>query len=304
VNLNFRDNETAQMLSRKINELAGLHGSPIKIMHVCGTHEASIMRFGVRSLLPKSVKVVMGPGCPVCITPQGEIDAAIKLAQEGITVATYGDLLRVPGSRGTLSNSGGDVKVVGSVMHAIELAKKTKNNVAFIAVGFETTAPTTSVALLSTLPHNFSIMSSHRLIPPALNWLLQRVTESRANIDGLILPGHVCTITGLKPYEGFPVPQVVSGFEPVDILYGLYLLLKQIISGEHKVENAYPRVVKYEGNVKAQKLMQRTFDVIDVEWRGFPVIPESGYAIKAEFDQFDAKNKYELDFTSKEIKTG
>ena len=304
MNLNFRDNETAQMLSRKIDELAGLHGEPIKIMHVCGTHEASIMRFGVRSLLPKSVKVVMGPGCPVCITPQGEIDAAIKLAQQGVTVATYGDLLRVPGSLGTLSNSGGDVKVVGSIMHAIELAKKTKNDVAFIAVGFETTAPTTSVALLSTPPHNFSIMSSHRLIPPALSWLLQRVTESRASIDGLILPGHVCTITGLKPYEGFPVAQVVSGFEPVDILYGLYLLLKQIVSGEHKVENAYPRVVKYEGNVKAQKLMQRTFDVVDLEWRGFPVIPQSGYAIKAEFDQFDAKNKYELDFASKEIKTG
>jgi hydrogenase expression/formation protein HypD len=130
------------------------------------------------------------------------------------------------------------------------------------------------------------------------------VTESRANIDGLILPGHVCTITGLKPYEGFPVAQVVSGFEPVDILYGLYLLLKQIVSGEHKVENAYPRVVKYEGNVKAQQLMQRTFDVVDLEWRGFPVIPKSGYAIKAEFDQFDAKSKYGLDFASKEIKTG
>ncbi len=212
MNLNFRDNETAQMLSRKINELIDLHGEPIKIMHVCGTHEASIMRYGVRSLLPKNLKVVMGPGCPVCITPQGEIDAAMKLAQQDITVATYGDLLRVPGSRGSLASSGGDVKVVGSIMHAIEIAKTTKNDVAFIAVGFETTAPTTSVALLSALPNNFSIMCSHRLIPPALSWLLQRVAESQAKIDGFILPGHVCTITGLKPYEGFPVPQVVAVF--------------------------------------------------------------------------------------------
>ncbi|MGB9211648.1 MAG: hydrogenase formation protein HypD, partial [Halobacteriota archaeon] len=160
LNVDYGDHETALKLSDKIGQLARKHGKEIKIMHVCGTHEASITRFGVRSLLPETFRVVMGPGCPVCITPQGEIDAAIKMAKDGITVATYGDLMRVPGTEGSLADSGGDVHIVGSITHAVELAKKTDNEVVFIAVGFETTAPTTSVALLQTLPDNFSIMCS------------------------------------------------------------------------------------------------------------------------------------------------
>jgi len=304
LNVDYRGHETALALSKKISELVHKHGKEIKIMHVCGTHEASITRFGVRSLLPDNLKVVMGPGCPVCITPQGEIDAAIKLAKDGIKVATYGDLMRVPGTEGSLSDSGGDVHMVGSITHAIELAKKTIEDVVFIGVGFETTAPTTSVALLQKLPNNFSIMCSHRLIPPALRWLLERVSESKAQIDGFLLPGHVCTIIGLRPFEEFPVPQVVAGFEPNDVLYGLYLIVKQIVKGEHKVENAYPRVVHYEGNVKAQALMRRTFDVVDLEWRGFPVISDSGYAIKHDFELHDAQRRYSLDFTSRAVKTG
>lgn len=304
MNFDYRDQRTARSLSSKIAELVAQHGQEIKIMHVCGTHEAAITRFGVRSLLPEQLKVVMGPGCPVCITPQGEIDAAIQMAHDGITVATYGDLMRVPGSKGSLAESGGDVHIVGSVTHAIELAKKTDNDVVFIAVGFETTAPTTSVALLQDLPSNFSIMCAHRLIPPALQWLLERVKESGAHIDGFLLPGHVSTIIGLKPFERFPVPQVVAGFEPNDILYGFYLIAKQIVDGEHVVENAYPRVVQPEGNVKAQDLMRRTFDVVDLEWRGFPVIPRSGYAIKRTFEAHDARKKYDLTFTSTELKTG
>lgn len=304
VNVDYRNHQTALALSDKIGKLVREYGKEIKIMHVCGTHEAAITRFGVRSLLPKSLRVVMGPGCPVCITPQGEIDAAIKMAKDGITIATYGDLIRVPGSEGSLADSGGDVHIVGSITHAVELANKTNNDVVFIAVGFETTAPTTSVALLQPLPDNFSIMCAHRLIPPALQWLLEQVTESGAHIDGFLLPGHVCTIIGLHPFEGFPVPQVVAGFEPNDVLYGFYLITKQIAHGEHKVENAYTRVVHYEGNVKAQALMRRTFDVADVEWRGFPIISQSGYAIKPEFESHDARLKYDLDFTSKQVKTG
>lgn len=194
--------------------------------------------------------------------------------------------------------------IVGSIMHAVELAQKTASDVVFIAVGFETTAPTTSVALSQDLPRNFSIMCAHRLIPPALQWLLERVTESKAHIDGFLLPGHVSAIIGLKPFERFPVPQVVAGFEPNDILYGFYLIAKQIIDGEHKVENAYPRVVQPEGNIKAQDLMRRTFDVVDREWRGFPVIPQSGYAIKQAFEKHDAQKTYGLSFTSKEVNTG
>jgi hydrogenase expression/formation protein HypD len=304
VNVDYRDHQTALKLSRRITELVSQHGKEIKIMHVCGTHEASITRFGVRSLLPENLKVVMGPGCPVCITPQGEIDAAVKLARDGITVATYGDLMRVPGSDGSLAESGGDVRIVGSVTQAVDLAKKTSDEVVFIAVGFETTAPTTSVALLQSLPGNFSIMCAHRLIPPALRWLLARVGESGAQIDGFLLPGHVSTILGLRPFEEFAIPQVVAGFEPNDILYGFYLIVRQIMNGERKVENAYPRVVRYEGNVKAQSLMQRTFDVVDLEWRGFPIIPQSGYAIKRDFESHDAQLRYSLDFSSKEVKTG
>ncbi|MGZ5539827.1 MAG: hydrogenase formation protein HypD, partial [Halobacteriota archaeon] len=225
MNVDYRGHETATALSKKIAKLVRKHGQEIKIMHVCGTHEASITRFGVRSLLPDNLKVVMGPGCPVCITPQGEIDAAINLAKDGITVATYGDLMRVPGTEGSLSDSGGDVHIVGSITHAIELAKKTGDDVVFVGVGFETTAPTTSVALLQQLPSNFSIMCCHRLIPPAMRWLLERVSESKAQIDGFLLPGHVCTIIGLRPFEEFPVPQVVAGFEPNDVLYGLYLIV-------------------------------------------------------------------------------
>ena len=300
----YRNHQTAITLSNKIAELVAQHDQEIKIMHVCGTHEASITRFGVRALLPENMKVIMGPGCPVCITPQGEIDAAIHMAKNDITIATYGDLMRVPGSKGTLADSGGDVHIVGSVTHAVELAKKTANDVAFIAVGFETTAPTTSVALLQAPPNNFSIMCSHRLIPPALRWLLERVSESGAQIDGFLLPGHVSTIIGLKPFEQFPVPQVVAGFEPNDILYGFYLIAKQIVNGEHEVQNAYRRVVRPEGNIRAQELMKRTFDVVDLEWRGFPVIPGSGYAIKEAFQSYDAQKKYDLNFASKEIKTG
>ncbi len=304
MNFDYRNQQTARSLSSKIAELVARHGQEIKIMHVCGTHEAAITRFGVRSLLPDQLKVIMGPGCPVCITPQGEIDAAIQMASDGITIATYGDLMRVPGSDGSLADSGGDVHIVGSIMHAIELAKKTTNDVVFIAVGFETTAPTTSVALLQDLPSNFSIVCSHRLIPPALQWLLERVEESGAHIDGFLLPGHVSTIIGLKPFERFTVPQVVAGFEPNDILYAFYLIVKQIVKGHHRVENAYPRVVQPKGNVKAQNLMRRTFDVVDREWRGFPVIAQSGYAIKRAFDEHDAQKKYGLTFTSKERKTG
>ncbi|MDD1654819.1 MAG: hydrogenase formation protein HypD, partial [Methanomicrobiales archaeon] len=177
-------------ISKKLHEIVD---RDLTFMHICGTHEASIARHGIRSLLPSRLKIVMGPGCPVCITPQGEIDAALSLADRGVILATYGDLLRVPGSKGSLESSGGDVRVVQGVHKAVEIAEKNREEVVFISVGFETTAPTVAAAILSNPPSNFSLLSYHRLVPPAMAWLL---AQGEARLDGFILPGHVCTVTG------------------------------------------------------------------------------------------------------------
>ena len=262
-------------------------------MHICGTHESAIARNGLRSLLPKQLKIVMGPGCPVCITPQGEIDAALDLASKDCIVATYGDLLRVPGSKGSLESCGGDVRVVQGVFKAVEIAQKTKKEVVFISVGFETTAPTVAATLLTQPPENFSVLSCHRIVPPAMKWLLE---QGEAKLDGFMLPGHVCTIMGYEDYEQFPVPQVVAGFEAEDILLGLLMLVRQVREGTHRVDNAYPRAVSREGNVKAKKVMYEVFEPFDVEWRGFPVIPGSGLRLKKEFEHYDAQKKFGIEF--------
>jgi hydrogenase expression/formation protein HypD len=262
-------------------------------MHICGTHEAAIARTGLRSVLPKKLKIVMGPGCPVCITPQGEIDAAIELVEKGCILATYGDLLRVPGSKGSLESCGGDVRVVQGVHKAVEIAKKTDKEVVFISVGFETTAPTVAATLLTSPPGNFSILSCHRLVPPAMKWLLE---QGEAALHGFILPGHVCTVMGYHEYEQFPVPQVVAGFEAEDILLGLLMLVEQVKEGTHRVDNAYPRAVTCQGNQKAQDLMYQVFEPTDVEWRGFPIIPHSGLRLKPSFAQYDAQKKFDLEF--------
>ena len=263
----------------------------ISLMHICGTHEAAIARHGIRSVLPKKLKIVMGPGCPVCITPQGEIDAAVELAERGYIVATYGDLVRVPGSNGTLESSGGDIRIVQGVHKAVEIAEQTDREVVFISVGFETTAPTVAATLLAKPPENFSILSCHRLVPPAMKWLL---AQGEGKIDGFLLPGHVCVVMGYQEYEQFPVPQVVAGFEAEDVLLGLLMLVRQVKEGRTGVENAYPRAVTREGNVKAQQVMYQVFEPCDVEWRGFPVIPQSGLRLREEFAGYDAQQKFDL----------
>ncbi len=265
----------------------------ISLMHICGTHEAAIARHGIRSVLPERLKIVMGPGCPVCITPQGEIDAAVELAERGCIVATYGDLVRVPGSNGTLESSGGDIRIVQGVHKAVEIAEQTDREVVFISVGFETTAPTVAATLLAKPPENFSILSCHRLVPPAMKWLL---AQGEGKIDGFLLPGHVCVVMGYQEYEQFPVPQVVAGFEADDVLLGLLMLVQQVKEGRAVVENAYPRAVTGEGNVKAQHLMYEVFEPCDVEWRGFPVIPQSGLTLREEFAGYDAQRKFDLVF--------
>lgn len=274
----------------------------IRIMHVCGTHEASIAKYGIRTVLPKQYKIVMGPGCPVCITPQGEIDASCELAQRGNIVCTYGDLLRVPGSKTSLEHVDGDVRIVQGVAKAVEIAKENPDReVTFISVGFETTVPTVAATLLTEPPENFSILVSHRLVPPAMKWLM---AQGESQLDGFLLPGHVCAVMGYHEYEQFKVPQVVAGFEPEDILLGLLMLAEQVENEEAKVENAYPRVVTREGNVKAQKLMHEVFKPADVEWRGFPVIPDSGLALRPEFEQYDAQKKFGLVYEKVTKKAG
>ena len=277
-------------IARRLSEIMD---RPMTFMHVCGTHEAAIAKNGIRSMLPSNLKIVMGPGCPVCITPQGEIDAAIELAGMGCIIATYGDLLRVPGTSGTLESCGGDIRVVQGVHKAVEIAQKTAREVVFISVGFETTAPTVAAMLLANPPDNFSILSCHRIVPPAMKWLL---SQGEAKLNGFLLPGHVLTVAGLDEYRNFPVPQVVAGFEPDDILLGLFMLAEQVKKGTTLVENAYPRAVQEHGNQKAMAIMNMVFEPCDVEWRGFPVIPHSGLKLKDAYARYDAQKKFGIIF--------
>ena len=282
-------------LLEKINELA----TPVKIMHVCGSHEHTIMENGIRTLLPEEVEIIAGPGCPVCVVPSREIDEALELIDKGVTITTFGDMLRVPGSERSLADAkaeGGDVRVVYGINRAIEIAEKTDNDVAFISAGFETTAPTTAAELLATPPENFSVLSCHRLIPPAIDFL---INSGETSLNALIQPGHVCTIIGTKPFEYFStdygIPQAVAGFNPLDILMSVYMILRQIKNETPKIENEYKRAVKDEGNVIAQEMIDQVFDVDSREWRGFPKIPNSILEIKDEFSEFNAREKYDIE---------
>ncbi|MGB9838600.1 MAG: hydrogenase formation protein HypD [Methanothermobacter sp.] len=297
-------NLSRELVSR-IHEIS----RPVKIMHVCGSHEHTIMQHGVRSLLPDEVEVVAGPGCPVCCVPAREIDECIELARQGVTITTFGDMLRVPGSEGSLADAraeGADVRIVYGVGNAVDIARKLDREVVFMAAGFETTAPTTASEILAGPPENFSVLSCHRLIPPALKFLIE---SGEVNLNALIEPGHVSTIIGMKPYEPFSrdygIPQVIAGFNPLDILMAVYMILRQIERGEAKVENEYRRAVKPEGNIKAQQAMDEVFRITEREWRGFPVIPGSVYEIRDEFSEFNAREKFDIDVgDTVEVPTG
>jgi hydrogenase expression/formation protein HypD len=244
------------------------------------------------------VVVGQGPGCPVCITTPREIEEALLLARKGKTIASFGDMIRVPGVSASLQQmktEGYDVRTVYSIDDAVDIAvKHPENEVVFMAVGFETTAPTTASVLLKKLPDAFSVLCCHRVIPPALKALLEM---GEIKIDGFIEPGHVSTIIGSKPYEvlsrTYHIPQVIAGFEPLDVLMAVWMLVHQKKQGEARVENEYVRAVRPEGNVKAQGIMNEVFYSTDVKWRGFPVIPDSGFEVRNEFEQYDARKKYQ-----------
>jgi hydrogenase expression/formation protein HypD len=297
----FRDVALAKRVVKQIHRIAPSY--PIKFCHVCGTHEWTINHYGLRVLLPESIDVIAGPGCPVCIVPAAEIDEAIKLALEkDVTVVTFGDLVRVPASQMSLQDAkaqGGDVRVVYSIIDVVKMAEKEPNrDFVFFAVGFETTAPSTAVEVLKRPPKNLSFLVSHRLIPPAMELLLG---VGDLNIDGFIAPGHVSSIIGMKPYEVFPrayrMPTVVAGFEPLDVLFAVSMLLRQIKSKEAKLENEYNRAVSWNGNIKAQNLLHQAFDVTEGKWRGLGKVPASALVLKNEYNNYDARDKYNVKVT-------
>ncbi len=291
----LRDKHLADEIVSQIAK-AQLH---LRFMHVCGTHQDTLVKHGLDVLLQKcGVEIGQGPGCPVCVTTPKEIEEILLLAKKGKTVASFGDMTRVPGVSSSLQQmkaEGCDIRTVYSIDDALVLAERHQDKeVVFMAVGFETTAPTTASVLLREPPLNFSVLCCHRLIPPALQAILQ-MGERR--IDGFIEPGHVSTIIGTHPYESlskdYRIPQVVAGFEPLDLLMAVWMLVRQVQQGKAEVENEYVRAVKPEGNTIAQQVMQQVFEPMDVKWRGFPIIPRSGLHLRKKFEMYDAREKYE-----------
>ncbi|HID71831.1 MAG TPA: hydrogenase formation protein HypD [Thermoplasmata archaeon] len=277
----FRDPALTQKLLKKIEEEVSSLKKDVKIMEVCGTHTRVISAYGFRSLLPEKIELLSGPGCPTCVTPQRHINMCIALAEEGLEVATFGDMLRVPGAEESLEDvraRGGKIKVVESPLEALGCD-------VFFAIGFDTTAPNTAVAVKKGL----TILNCHKRFVPAMVALLNM---GDLEIDGFLNPGHVSTIIGTEPYKVLDVPQVIAGFEPVDVLAAILHLIKMIKKNEKGVVNRYTRLVRYKGNLRAKKVLDDVFDVGDSLWRGLGTIPGSGFKLKKEFEEQDAELIY------------
>lgn len=287
--------KAAAYFASEITRLAGQR--PIRLMEVCGTHTVAIFKAGIRQLLPQNVELVSGPGCPVCVTPNEYLDTAIAYSQNpNVILATFGDMLKVPGSSSSLAaqkSLGADIRIVYSSLEGLEIAKENPNKkVIFLAVGFETTAPTAAGAVLMAKEAglaNFYVLSSHKLVPPALRALL---AAGDSRVDGFLLPGHVSAMIGLAPYEflieEFNTPAVVAGFEPLDILQSVYMLVRQNHAGVAKLENQYGRIVPREGNPVACGVLYKVYQEADTEWRGIGSIGGSGLAIRERYQAFDA----------------
>ncbi len=296
----YRDREIARRLIAQIHAASR---KPIRLMEVCGTHTMSIFRSGLRSLLPETITLVSGPGCPVCVTAQREIDQFVALARrEDVILTTFGDLLRVPGSGSSLQQeraAGCDVRMVYSPLDALALAARNHaKKVVFLGVGFETTAPTVAAALLSARAQgvsNFLVFAAHKRTPPAVAALM---AAPDLRVDGFLLPGHVCLVTGTRAFQPlvdrYRIPCVVGGFEPLDLLGALARLVAQIEAGAAVLENAYERAVTAGGNAKAQAVMEAVFATVDAEWRGLGVIPESGLKIAEAHRALDAEACFDL----------
>lgn len=293
----YKDKTIALKLINKIREIPLKR--PVRIMHVCGTHENVISRFGLRDTLPEDVRVIAGPGCPVCVCPGQDIESVIELAMnEKVIIATFGDMIQVPSSKGSLYDArthGADIRVVYGPFDAARLAvENPKKEIVLFAVGFETTAcGVASLVQQSNLPENLSAFISHRLIPPSMEFLLG---VGDLCIDGFLIPGHVAAVMGLESYRLFPeahrMPTVAAGFEPVDVLLGILAILKQISKGAALCENAYQRAVHDKGNRKAQTAIKEVFDIVPAYWRGIGKIPRSGLRLKDKYKKLDARYRF------------
>ncbi len=294
----YRD---ADLVKGILNEIQRTVTRPWTLMEICGGQTHAIMRSGLHQLLPAEIELVHGPGCPVCVTSLELVDKALAIASRPEVIFTsYGDMLRVPGSNRDLFSvraDGGDVRVVYSPLDAVRIARQNPDRqVVFFAIGFETTAPANAMSVVQARSQgltNYSLLVSHVRVPPAIHAIL---SSPGNRIQGFLAAGHVCAVMGYWEYEPiaetYRIPIVVTGFEPVDILQGIYLTVRQLERGEHKVENAYQRVVSYEGNQAAQAVIQQVFQNCDRKWRGIGPIPASGWCLRPEFAAFDAEQRF------------
>lgn len=303
----YRDEAPLRQVLDRIHQ--DTHGS-WTLMELCGGQTHTLVRSGIDRLLPKSVEMVHGPGCPVCVTPLELIDRALAIARRPGTIFTsFGDMLRVPGSSTDLlavKSEGGDVRIVYSPLDAVKLAQKhPEREVVFFAVGFETTAPPNAMAVWQAKKlglDNFSILVSHVLVPPAMEAILSSPVN---RVQGFLAAGHVCAVMGYREYEPiaerYRVPIVVTGFEPLDLLQGVHRVVRALEAGRHGVENQYARAVTRDGNLVAQKLVDEVFEVCHRKWRGIGEIPDSGLRLRREFARFDAERRYDVgDLTAQE----
>jgi hydrogenase expression/formation protein HypD len=294
----FRNGEVARRMAR---EIAAITTRPWKIMEICGGQTHSIIRNGLDQMLPPGIEMIHGPGCPVCVTPLELIDKALAIAaRPEVIFCSFGDMLRVPGTASDLfqvKGAGGDVRIVYSPLDAVELAAKNPDRqVVFFAVGFETTAPANAMSVRMAKLRgltNYSLLVSHVLVPPAIEAILQ---SPENQVQGFLAAGHVCSVMGYWQYpplaEKYKVPIVVTGFEPLDLLEGIRRTIVQLEAGRHEVENAYERVVTFEGNRPAQKLLSEVFEVTDRAWRGIGVIPRSGWRLRDAYRAYDAEERF------------
>lgn len=290
----FRDPELARGLIHSIEKWAPEQAT---LMEVCGTHTVAIARNGLRTMMPEGIRLASGPGCPVCVTSNKDIDTVIALSRvPGVTIATFGDMTRVPGSTSSLLKEqaqGRSINIVYSPLDALTLAKENPDEqIVFVGVGFETTTPLVAMAIKRAKAmglKNFSVFVAHKNMPGALEAI---VADPALKINALILPGHVSTIIGVKPYEflaqKYGIPGVITGFEPVDVLQGIAMIMRQLHEGRAEIEIAYSRGVMKEGNPVALAAIEEVFETVDATWRGLGVIPGSGYAIRDEYKEFDA----------------
>ncbi|MEI2581850.1 hydrogenase formation protein HypD [Scytonema sp. PRP1] len=300
----FREPRKADALLRAIGELCQQLEKPIKIMEVCGGHTHSIFKYGIEDVLPQAIELIHGPGCPVCVMPKGRLDDAISISQNpNVIFTTFGDAMRVPGSTTSLLQAkaqGADIRMVYSPLDSLQIAKdNTDKEVVFFALGFETTAPSTALTILqaeSEKIHNFSMFCNHVLVIPALEALLD---NPDLQLDGFIGPGHVSMVIGTEPYQfisqQYQKPIVISGFEPLDIIQSVWMLLQQIVENRCEVENQYNRLVEEAGNSVAIAAMNQVFKVREsFEWRGLDEIPNSAFKMRAEYAEFDAEVKFTI----------